>query len=431
MVRLAQALLAQIEQAQRARRARASRFISARRRPASRSCARVCTRRARRLGQHPMASQHLESACGDRCSSTSSDHALLNEASRTAAAADRRGSGRSAATASPAKNGAMSTPVSAAPLAAFQAIARPLPQPRSTSDRRRRAAGTAAACRCRIFEPSTGGAIDSCRASACSSSSRYFVCSANAVRGRRSRYPPPVSNDRPQPVHGRGRVPARATPRSRGSGRGRPGGRKSCARGASSAASSRSALASQRELGREGVRASRRATAPTPGCRRASERGRERRCIARRHEQGRPALREHFGERRQIGGHDRPGDRRYSNSLRAKYTFGNRRGRVRQHEHGRARERGRDLARRDESRERRRGPAIPSSRTRRLEARQIALGRMAAHDQTSNARRERERFDEDVHALPRIEVPGVAATNRARVAATARPCAGEAPSGTT
>ena len=70
-------------------------------------------------------------------------------------------------------------------------------------DRRRRARRNCRSMSLRIFDPSTGGAIDSCRASACSASSRYFVCSANAARrpqieeaaGRRS-------NTRPQPAHG-------------------------------------------------------------------------------------------------------------------------------------------------------------------------------------------------------------------------------------
>ena len=42
----------------------------------------------------------------------------------------------------------------------------------------------------RIFDPSSGGDTRSWRASACSASSRYFVCSANSTRGRRSRKSP-------------------------------------------------------------------------------------------------------------------------------------------------------------------------------------------------------------------------------------------------
>ena len=39
----------------------------------------------------------------------------------------------------------------------------------------------------RIFDPSSGGDTRSWRASTCSDSSRYFVCSAYWTRGRRSR----------------------------------------------------------------------------------------------------------------------------------------------------------------------------------------------------------------------------------------------------
>ena len=39
----------------------------------------------------------------------------------------------------------------------------------------------------RILDPSSGGETRSCRASACSASSRYLVCSANSTDGRRSR----------------------------------------------------------------------------------------------------------------------------------------------------------------------------------------------------------------------------------------------------
>ncbi len=54
----------------------------------------------------------------------------------------------------------------------------------------------------RILDPRSGGETRSCRASACSASSRYFVCSANSTDGRRSRYAVLAARyRRPHPEH--------------------------------------------------------------------------------------------------------------------------------------------------------------------------------------------------------------------------------------
>ena len=84
------------------------------------------------------------------------------------------------------KNGLMSTPTSEAPQSRFHNSVRPLPQPRSTTRSCGSGARNARSMSLRIFEPSSGGDTRSWRASTCSDSSRYFVCSANAVGGRRS-----------------------------------------------------------------------------------------------------------------------------------------------------------------------------------------------------------------------------------------------------
>ena len=74
----------------------------------------------------------------------------------------------------------MSMPTVSAPRSRFQTSARPLPQPRSTT--RSPAAGrrNRRSMSLRIFEPSSGGDTRSWRASVCSASSRYLVCSANS-----------------------------------------------------------------------------------------------------------------------------------------------------------------------------------------------------------------------------------------------------------
>ncbi len=95
------------------------------------------------------------------------------------------------------KNGLMSIPIDAAPRSRFHNRARPLPHPRSitrSSGERRR---NDRSMSLRIFDPSSGGDTRSCRASAWSASSRYFVCSANCSAGRRSRYSPALRYSRP------------------------------------------------------------------------------------------------------------------------------------------------------------------------------------------------------------------------------------------
>ena len=62
-------------------------------------------------------------------------------------------------------------------------MARPFPQPRSITRSPGARSRNRRSMSLRIRDPSSGGAIDSCRASAWSSASRYLVCSANAARG--------------------------------------------------------------------------------------------------------------------------------------------------------------------------------------------------------------------------------------------------------
>ena len=108
------------------------------------------------------------------------------------------------------------------------------------------ARGTRAACRCGLFDPRNGGETRSCRASACSASSRYFVCSCERDMrpeiqiGRRA-----AADTDVRTRHRRARRRCRAArPGNPGTARARAGGRN---HGASSrkSRSSRSARRSQ------------------------------------------------------------------------------------------------------------------------------------------------------------------------------------------
>ena len=114
---------------------------------------------------------------------------------RTAGGADRRAAGPPPRRASRAKNGRYRCRPSRACQSRFQSSARPLPQPRSMTVSLGRRREKARSMSLRIFDPSSGGETRSWRASACSDSSRYFVCSLKcAVRpqveivGRRPRH---------------------------------------------------------------------------------------------------------------------------------------------------------------------------------------------------------------------------------------------------
>ena len=77
----------------------------------------------------------------------------------------------------------------------FQTTDRPLPHPRSTIRSPGLGFRNRRSIHCRTPACSSGGDTVSWRASACSASSRYFVCSVNDADGRRSRYPARARHD--------------------------------------------------------------------------------------------------------------------------------------------------------------------------------------------------------------------------------------------
>ena len=144
------------------------------------------------------------------------------------------------------------------------------------------------------------------------------------------------------------------------------------------------------------------------------ERRRKRRRIARRHEQRRAPVGEHFTNGRQIGRDDRPAEREVLEQLeRRRVALGYRRRGVRQHEHVSGGEARHDFLLRDQAGD---GDARAQLQAvdEPLHAQAIGLARMAADDEAVHLRHERERADEDVDALPGVQVPGVGGHLRVR-----------------
>ena len=156
---------------------------------AARSCARACRRTAcrpaRGRGPPRSACRAARPATGARARRASS--ALVKVPSANGRRRRSPSSRSTCCRASAAKNGLMSIPTDCACQSRFHRSARPLPQPRSTTRSPGPGARNARSMSLRIFDPSSGGDTRSCRASAWSASSRYFVCSSNVSCGRRSR----------------------------------------------------------------------------------------------------------------------------------------------------------------------------------------------------------------------------------------------------